>query len=268
MFESLSRGWTMTKASFKVLSLDKEILVLPVLAGVIMLAAVVGVGYGAFGLGLVASGGGALLTLFLIYLIAYTAVIYFNAATIEMATIRFNGGDPVLMDGLKKASSKFGRIVQWAIVAATVGLIFAILRQMARDRDSFFGQLLVGFMETAWNVATFFVVPLAVYQDLGPLDAIKASTRRVKRTFGESVSGMATTGIVFFLLGIPGALLLYLGAGNLVLMAIGAVWIIVVAALNMAVSGILVAALYKYSTDGNMPEAYTNQGIQAESLAW
>ena len=268
MFQSLSRGWTMTKASFKVLSLDKEILVLPLMAGVLMIAAVVGVGYGAFGLGLVTGGPGALLTLFLIYLVAYTIIIFFNAATIEMATIRFNGGDPVLKDGLKKASSKFNRIVQWALLAATVGLILTLLRQAARDRDSFLGQLLVGLIEGAWNIMTFFAVPLSIYQDLGPIDAVKASFSRVKRTFGESVSGMATTGIIFFLLGIPGALLIYFGAGNLVLMAIGVVWVVTVAALNMAISAILVAALYKYSTDGNMPEAYTRQGIEAQSLAW
>lgn len=265
----------MTKASFKVLSLDKEILVLPLLAGVLMIAAVVGVGYGALGLGIATGTSfGALLTLFLIYVAMYTVVIFFNAAVIEMATIRFNGGDPVVKDGLRKSWSKIGRIVQWAIVAATVGLILHILRNMARDRNSFLGQILVGLVETAWNIATFFVIPLAIYQDMGPFQAIKASTGRMKRTWGESITGIATTGIIFFVAGLLGLIPMYLGYMMLpsvmgyALMAIAVVYWIALAAVNSAVDGILVAALYKYSTEGQMPQLYARQGVDAQALAW
>ncbi|HEX2022120.1 MAG TPA: DUF6159 family protein, partial [Candidatus Thermoplasmatota archaeon] len=215
----------MTKASFKVLSLDKEILALPLMAGVLLVAVVAGFGYGLFTTALVQSPLG-LLGLFVLYVIAYAIVIFFNAAVVEMATIRFNGGDPVIMDGLRKAWSKVNRIVQWAIVAATVGLIFAILRRIIREQDSFVTQLLgsimVALAETAWNLATFFVVPLAIYQDMGPIDAIKGSTRRMKQTWGESITGIATTGIIFLLFGLLGLIPIYLGfvMGNYVLIAI------------------------------------------------
>lgn len=270
MFESLSRGWAMTKTSFSVLKLDKEILALPLMAAVLMVVAVVGIGFGAFGI--MTEGSPAVyLALFAIYVVVYSIAIFFNVAVIEMATIRFNGGDPVLKDGLRKAWSKVGRIVQWALVAATVGLIFRILRDQARD--NFIARLLLSFMEGAWNLVTFFAVPIAVYRDVGPIDAIKGSTGLVKRTFGESIAGIVSTGLVFFVLGLLGLIPIFigflLGGGFMIAMIVLAVvyWI-ALGAVNTAIDGILVAALYKYANEGVMPKAFQDQGVRADNVAW
>jgi hypothetical protein len=270
MFESLSRGWAMTKTSFQVLKLDKEILALPLMAAVLMVVAVVGLGFGAFGIGL-GGGLGFYAVLFAIYVVVYFIAIFFNAAVIEMATIRFNGGDPVLKDGLKKASSKAGRIFQWALVAATVGLIFRILRDQAKD--NFLAQILLGLVEGAWNFVTFFAVPIAVYRDVGPVDAIKGSTRLVKRTFGETATGLVTTGLVFFVLGLLGLIPLFIGflIGGPVFIAmlvLAVLYWIALGAVNSAIDGILVAALFKYANEGTLPQAFLDQGVRAENVAW
>jgi hypothetical protein len=272
MFESISRGWRLTKASFKVLSLDKEILALPLFAGVLMIAAVLGLGYGAFGIGLFDGAGPlALLALFAIYVVVYAITIYFNAAVIEMATIRFNGGDPVLKDGFALANKRLVRILQWAVIAATVGIIFRILRDQAKD--NFLAQMLLSFLEFGWNIATFFVVPVAVYQDVGPFDAIRGSMGMMKRTWGESLTGIATTGIVFFVLGLLGLVPVLIGfaVGGvtfLVMIAIAIVYWVGLAAVNSAVDGILVAGLYKFANEGRLPEAFQDAGIEAQQLAW
>lgn len=270
MFESISRGWSLTKTSFKVLSLDKEILALPLMAGVAMIFAIVGLGYGAFGL--LGSDLPGYVGLFLIYVAVYAIAIFFNAAVIEMATIRFNGGDPVIKDGLRKAWSKKTRILQWALLAATVGLIFRILRDQAKD--NFLAQILLSFMEGAWNLVTFFAVPVAIYQDVGPVDAIKGSTRMVKRTFGESLTGIWTTGLLFFVLGLLGLIPLAIGwfSGSamllMVMIAVAVVYWIVLAAVNSAIDGILVAALYKYANEGVLPTTFTEAGVTADNLAY
>ena len=272
MFESISRGWRLTKASFKVLSLDKEILALPLFAGVLMIAAVLGLGYGAFGIGLFDGGLLGLLALFAIYVVVYAITIYFNAAVIEMATIRFNGGDPVLKDGFALANKRLVRILQWAVIAATVGIIFRILRDQAKD--NFLAQILLSFLEFGWNIATFFVVPVAVYQDVGPFDAIRGSMGMMKRTWGESLTGIATTGIVFFVLGLLGLIPLAIGflSGSavlfMVMLAVAVVYWVGLAAVNSAIDGILVAGLYKYANEGRLPEAFRDAGIEAQQLAW
>lgn len=275
MFESLSRGWSLTKTSFKVLSLDKEIIALPLLSAVTLLVAVVGLGAGAFGIGLFPETGiglPGLVALFAIYVIAYAITIFFNAAVIEMATIRFNGGTPTLKDGLRKSWSRLGRIFQWAVVAATVGIIFRILRDQARD--NFLARLLVSFLEFGWNVAVYFAVPVLLYQDVGPFDAIKGSMSAVKRTWGEELTGMATTGIIFFVLGLLGLIPLFIGflSGSVLVMfffvAVAVLYWILLAAVNSAVDGILTAALYKYSVEGTLPQAFRDAGVDAQSLAW
>lgn len=270
MFASLSRGWGLTKTSFQVLKLDKEILALPLMAGVLMVFAFLGLGLGMLPL---LQGGDVmtLVALFVIYVAVYAIAIFFNVAVIEMATIRFNGGDPVLKDGLRKATSRFGRILQWAVVAATVGLIFRILRDQARD--SFIAQILLGLIEGAWNFVTFFAVPIAVYRDVGPIDAIKGSTGLVRRTFGETATGIFTTGMLFMLLGLVGLIPLGIAfflvpAIFLPVLAIVVVYWIALAAINSAVDGILVAALYKYANEGVMPQALAQQGVSAQTIAW
>ena len=269
MFQSLSRGWAMTKTSFQVLKLDKEMLVLPLLSGVLWLAAVVALSLGAIPL-LDAQSPLIYLYVFGGWVLTYTIVLFFNTAVIEMATIRFNGGDPVVMDGLKKSASRFGRIVQWALIAATVGLILRILRDQARD--NFIAQLLISFVEGAWHIVSYFALPIAIYRDVGPIAALKGSTSLVKRTFGESVGGIVTTGFVFLGLYLAGALvgfLLFLvGIPLLVVFALVGVYVMLVLAVQTAVNGILVAALYKYATEGTLPQAFTERGVTAEQVAW
>ena len=270
MFASLSRGWAMTKTSFKVLKLDKEILALPLMSAVVTLVAVLGLGFSLIPL-FASESILSYVGVFAIYVVAYFIAIFFNAAVIEMATIRFNGGDPVLKDGLSKAWSKKGRIFQWALVAATVGLIFRILRDQARN--NFLAQILLGLMEGAWNIVTFFAVPIAVYRDVGPMDAIKGSTGLVKRTWGESLAGIISTSLIFLLFGLAGVLVLFLlflavPSMLLVWVVLGVVFLVGLWALNTAIDGILVAALFKYANEGVLPQAFTEQGVRPADVAW
>ncbi|MHB8606398.1 MAG: DUF6159 family protein [Thermoplasmatota archaeon] len=278
MFESISRGWALTKTSFKVLKLDKEILALPIISGLllILVAVVFFVPIATIQLALGGTANGPAASvwvlIFLFYVAAYFVILWFNAATIEMATIRFNGGDPVLKDGLRKAWSKSGRILQWAIVAATVGLLLKILDNMARqsrnDATRIIGEIAVSLAGAAWNIATFFVMPILIYQDLGPFQAIKTSVGTWKRTWGEGFTATFSTGIIFFLLWLPAILVVFFalsvgGVGGIVLFAVAVVYSVLIWAAQTAVDGIIVAALYKYAVDGHLPEAFGNVQMPA-----
>jgi hypothetical protein len=261
MFARLRRGWELTKASFRVLKLDKEILVLPVLA---FLSIVIGVaawaGLGLAVLGVPAGEPGA--SYFLFFFAAYVTIAFagtfFLAATIEMASIRLDGGDPVVRDGLAKAWEKKTKLLGWALVSATVGLLLRALRQRAEG----LGRLLGAFLEMGWAIATFFAVPALVYRDVGPIGAVKESGRIVKQTWGEAAAGVVSTGIVFLALGLAGLVPIVLGllAGSGIALAVGfaiaVVYWIVLAAANSAVDGILKAALYRYAETGQVPEGF------------
>ncbi len=274
MFQSISRGWTLTKASFRVLKLDKEIIALPLMSGLAMILAGA-VMFGGFIVTIPAlNDPGPILYagIFLWYVVMYFIAIFFNAAVIECAMIRFQGGDPVVSDGLRKAGQRVGKIFQWALVAATVGLILKILENAARSSDHpvtrIIGQIAVAIAGAAWNIATFFAVPVLVYDNVGPGQAMKGSVGTMKKVFGEGVAGIFTTGIVFLLLGLLAIIPGYLGImlmgtsviGGITLLAIAALYLIVVFAANSAIDGILKAALYKYSLDGKLPDAFDGTG--------
>lgn len=261
MFERIKRGWALTKASFRVLEKDKEILVLPVLA---LLSIVVGVGFW-LGAGLVTLGLPGASPTVLHYVLAFVVYVtvafvgtFFLAATIEMATLRLEGEDPVVRDGLAKAWEKKGKLLAWAVIAATVGILLRALRDRARG----LGQLLGALLEIGWAVATFFAVPVLVYRDVGPIQAIKESGGLVRDTWGEAATGVASSGLVFLVLGLLGLLPIALGiaVGSMLAFGIGVLvavaWWALLAAANSAVSGILKAALYRYADTGQMPDGF------------
>lgn len=260
-FGRISRGWSLTKASFGVLRKDKEILFLPVLSFLALvgfLAFWFGAGFFTLGPFWETPGPLAYLLYFLVYVSMAFVGTFFLAATIEMATIRLGGGDPTVKDGLAKAWEKKGKLLQWAVITATVGIILRALR----ERAGALGQIVVGLAELGWAIATYFAVPILVYRDIGPIDAIKESAKTVKGTWGEAATGVVSTGIIFFLLGLLGLIPIAIGfaVGTpmvfLAGVALAVAYWVVLAAGKSAIDGILVGALYRYAQTGQMPMGF------------
>jgi Family of unknown function (DUF6159) len=90
--------------------------------------------------------------------------IYFNAAVMDAAMIRVNGGDPTISDGMKVARENIRRIAAWALFTATVGLILRAIAQ----RFVFIGRIIAGVASLAWGFATYLVVPVLIFEKIGP----------------------------------------------------------------------------------------------------
>ncbi len=261
MFERVRRGWELTKASFRVLEKDKEILVLPVLA---FLSLVLGLAFwGVLGLAMLGFPGSDptvlhYVLLFVMYVTTAFVGTFFLAATIEMASLRLGGQDPVLRDGLSKAWSKKGKLLAWAVVAATVGILLRVLRRRTRG----LGSILGAFLEVGWAVATFLAVPVLVYRDVGPLGAIKESGGLVRQAWGEAATGVVGSSVIFLLLGLLGVAPLFLGivsgstVGFVGALVVAVAWWVLLAAANSAVDGILKAALFRFADTGRMPDGF------------
>lgn len=261
----IATGWHLAKASFRVLKLDPEVLAIPAMAFVTMVLlvgaeALAGWSMGAFAT--TATGGQNPITYVFVYLIYATTAfvgIFFNVAIIEEASIRFSGQNPTIKDGLRKAWSKKGKILKWALITATVGLLLRVLRERA---GSLMGSLAVGLLEMGWAIATFFVVPILIYKDVGPMDAIKQSSSIVKSKWGEAFVGVTATGLIFLGLGVLGLIPLFLGVwsgtavGAMVGIGIAVTYWLLLASANSAVRGILVAALFHYHEKGVMPNGF------------
>lgn len=258
----ISRGWRLTKLSLRVIRKDKEILLLPVLSAIftiLVLASFVAGIFFTVGFDRVFEGGAAVTSVvlgFAFYLTSYFISIFFNAAIIGCATIRLNGGDPKMKDGIRIAMDNVGRIFVWALVAATVGMIIKAIQQ----RVGFIGRLIMGALGVAWTLVTYFVVPVLIYEKLGPWAAVKRSASVFKGTWGEMIVGNLGLGLIFFLASLLGvafiAVGIVIGGGVAIIVGLAAavVYWLILAVVKTAAEGVLVAALYKYATTGQVPE--------------
>ena len=120
------------------------------------------------------------------FLLAFV-IIYFNAALVGAAMVRLAGGTPTLGDGFRLANSRLPQIAGWALISATVGLILQILR--SQSRDNFVGQIALSVVGGVWAYLTFFVVPVLVAEQTGPISAIKRSSSLFKRDLGRAGGG-------------------------------------------------------------------------------
>lgn len=162
------RSWQLTKMSFSVIRKDKEILLFPIISGVVsilILASFFGLWFSfrGFQLANLQPDLALYILLAMFYFISYFVVIFFNVALVACAMKRMEGGDPNVSYGLHFAASRLKHIVQWAIVAATVGLI---LRTIS-ERSGIVGKIIVGLIGAAWSILTYFVVPVIAFEGLG-----------------------------------------------------------------------------------------------------
>lgn len=249
--ERIARSFRLVGQSYRVLMHDKELMVLPLISGAIMI--VVALSF-FFGFGITEDGvrerrAEALLPVFLFYVVSYSIGIFFQAAVVAGATERMRGGDPTVGSALSAAWQRAGSIFVWAVVAATVGTVL----RFVHDRAGFLGKIAVAIVGAAWSLATFFVVPVLVLERHSVGDSFKHSLATFRKTWGETFVGSAGIGIAAMvawitLFAVVG-LLAYLGVG-LAAIAFGVLAAIVLAIFFSALQGVYVASLYRYATEG------------------
>ena len=270
-FTRIGNGWALAKSSFKVLKLDPELMLFPLASGIACLLVLA-----SFVLPLVGFGGDylevitddkttgadivAYILLFLFYFATYFVIIFFNCALVSCAIIRFKGGDPTVMDGLRAAMGSIHYIAMWALVAATVGLILKVIE----SRSENVGRFIAGLLGAAWSMLTFFVAPILVVEQRAPWDAFKRSKDVMVKTWGETFAASFSLGllniVVFLIGGLPiVAGIFMVGASPIIgyiLIAIGIILVIGGILCTTALDTILLAALYIYAEEGVVPEAF------------
>lgn len=270
-FDRISNGWSLAMASFRVLRLDPELMLFPLASAVACLVVMA-----SFALPLLGMGGDyldvitddkttatdivAYVLLFLFYFVNYFVIIFFNSALVSCAIIRFKGGNPTVMDGVRSSMAAIHYIALWALVAATVGLILKIIE----SRSENVGRFIAGLLGAAWSMLTFFVVPVLVVEHRKPWEAFNRSKDVMIKTWGETFTASFSLGLFNFLAVIVGALPIIGGVMLLssaavvgyVLIALGVLLIIIGVLCTSALESILLAGLYIYAEEGVIPSGY------------
>lgn len=262
MFSTIQRSYTIFRQSLGVLRQDKEILVFPLLSGIFTLIAMAGLIFGGVITGffqrILETGDRSLeanllgyAALFVWYFVSWFIVLFFNVGVVACARIRLEGGDPTVADGFRAARENLKAIVTWALISATVGLILRIIA----ERSKLVGQLIARFLGAAWAVATYFVVPVMIFEKRGPRESMSSSTQLISKTWGESLVAAAGVGIIIMLLGVGGLAFPILGflispTAAAIGLGVMVLYWIVLAIISSALTGIYRTGLYLYAKDG------------------
>ncbi len=273
MFRTIGNTWQITKLSWKVLQLDRELIVFPILGtiGAIIVGAIaagVFAGTGTFD----RLGGGEaefdvvdVIIALCAYFGALYMVIFCNAALIAAARERLEGGDPNVMSGIRAVRGMWLAILGWTIITGTVGLILQALQSAARDNAQgvfrIVAIILVALLQTAWAYLTFFVIPILVVERIGPISAIRRSGSLLRQSWGEQL----TASFSFFFIYLIAVLIVAIPVVVLALIAPVAAIIVGVILGGLAIAsvaameGIFKAALYEWVAEGKGSEWFDRQ---------
>lgn len=267
-----SRTWELVKQSFVILRSDKQLMLFPVLsaASCLLVTAVIATGGSLLIMPAMASAAANgqpfhphqsplfLLGMFTMYVANYFVIVFFNVALVGVANSRLMGGNWTFRDGMDLAWARKGTILQWALVAATVGMILRTLE----ERLGLIGRLVMRMIGVAWALACYFVVPVLAFEDLTPIAAIKRSSKLFRDTWGEKVIGGLSFSLVSLVLMLPGFGLWFVAIvlggikGLLAGFALLTLYVVMLSVMMSAVQGIFNAALYRYACFQQVPPAF------------
>lgn len=224
---AFSRSWMITKLAFGVINKDRELLAFALLSFVFSAIFAIAMIFPTVIPALMEDGFSQeslevyqYVILFATYFgLAFIAT-FFNVCVVYTTKIRFEGGNATFGESIRFALSRIVIIIQWSLLSATVGLLLRLLHNFA-SRLGKIGEIvaniIIGLLGMAWSIMTIFVVPVLVYEGLGPIDAIKKSTKVIKATWGESLIRSIGLGLVQLL--VFGLIIVACGALTVALMS-------------------------------------------------
>ena len=235
-FDTIGRGWTLSKLSFSVVKADPELLLYTFLSAMMVFITIIAAAYPGYEAEQSSEShwamtevidpetdepkmvmneetgklepvgreptGEYMAWIFLTYMVGAIIVVFWNSAIIVSAHERLTGGDPTIMTGIKAAFSRIHIIILWGIIAGTVGLLLRIARDAVRkDKKAhpalkILAYILMWMVEIAWWLYTFFIIPMIVLEKKGIREGLRDSRSLFGKTWGENVTSGLGIGLI------------------------------------------------------------------------
>jgi hypothetical protein len=255
-------GKQLLRSSFDLLQVNKKLLWMPVLSGVSSLL-IMGVIAAPL---LLSIHGPWNIRQYLVVAFAAGvgsfATIFFNVALTYAAKEQIEGRIIGIGEATHFAFLRSSVIIRWAMFASVVGLVINAVER----RVGIFSKV-IGFLGAlSWAVAVFFVIPILAFEELGPIDAVKRSSRLMKETFGTVTRSALRFGAIFLPASIIALIVLFVGIAiihtSLVLgvavVIVGFGALMIVGAYQGAAGAFLRLILYRYATGQSVPNLGVN----------
>ena len=261
----VSNGWTIATNSFKVLKENRQLIIFPILSGIsiiLILASfcVALLGLSGWELNQISEPGRVMsyAIFFVFYIVNYFVIVFFNMALVHCTSLYFKGEEVTIKKGIDFSMSRIGSILGWAVFAGIFGGILKIIQENAGS----VGKIITGLVGIVWSIATFFVVPVIAYENVGPLAAFKKSASLMKEKWGESIGAGFSFGLIQLGgIAIIAMIAFALSAINIIAgIAIGVLLLLLFSIIMSAVKTIFISAIY-HNITGDPVELYNQQFI-------
>ena len=270
MFKTIARSWNLFIESLSVLRRDRRLLWFPVLsttATLLVSASLLLPIYGTAGL-IRPVGHDAprrtdptdFAVGFAFCFLNYFVTIFFNAALVADVERFLDGESATVLDGLRVAFQRLGKIAYWALLATTVAMLLSLVRRRAGPA----GKVAAGVASVAWSLVTYFVVPVIVIENRPVWDAVDRSTTLCRQGWGEAATAGAGFGLIWLPFTLPAMGLLYVGLSihSMVPVTVAVVYVLLLATIASTTKGIFTAALYRYAAHAQGPNWFSSSLLE------
>ncbi|PWB54389.1 MAG: hypothetical protein C3F06_04340 [Candidatus Methanoperedenaceae archaeon] len=183
---------------------------------------------------------------FLVFLGNYLISYFFSGMTAFLVYDYFKDGDATMSEAWAAVRKNILTIFYLAIVSSIVNIITGVLRGRSR-RDSGLGggfsEMILGFIERAWTVATYFMIPAIVIEDRDLKGAVERATQIITKNLlpigvGEIAVGLVTWifSVIGFIIAIVIGVSLLNVTGPVLALLMAGILILIVIALSMYVT--------------------------------
>jgi hypothetical protein len=254
----IARGFRLARVSWGVLSSDRRLLALPLLAAI---GAFVALAATATLAGRLHAAPEAVRVIAPVWLAAYLisfATIFCNVALVHVVVRRWHGEPAGVGDGIAAALRRLAAIAGWSVLTTTVGLTLRLLERATLGLS----QLVAG---VAWSVASFFVVPALVVERHGPVRALRRSVAVVGGSWADGLAGATPIGLATLMVLLPVGGLLFMGLALYVtgLTALGLLAVATAACagvlawiVSVALTQVFTLAVFQHATGGACFEGF------------
>lgn len=203
------------------------------------------------------------LCLFAFYILSVFIASFFQAGLVAVVSGQINGKKLSFGEGMEIASQRAWKIFYWSFIAATVGVVLQIIA----DRLKFLGRLAANIIGFAWDIATFFIVPVLVLENETVGSSIKRSGMIFKNKWGQTLIANFSTGLFFGFLLVLGVVAFFAAIifgmavpGLVISMAVGLlVYVLAIMVLSSTIEGIYRVVLYEYAAHEKLPESFNRE---------
>jgi hypothetical protein len=254
VFGQISAGFRLLPACWVALMAEPTLLFVPL--AVLFVGGVAAAGYiAAFG-GLAhpltgGSGAVAFKTLPLTVVLAVVSVIG-RAVVVADATQRLQGAKPRIDKAWTLTVSRLPALIGFGVAQAVESTMTAALRNSAA------GRIAANVTDKAWDFATFLAVPAILFENVGPLVAVRRSGSLVASRWGTQLTAQAVLSFAISFCTIPLVIVAIFVASANAALGIALLVAIVLAsiAVSSALNGILSAAMYRFATTGMLAPGF------------